>query len=141
MKFKHAILLSSLFLIACSTHRRVSFRVGNSSSIYKIDIPKGFTFQGIAGDHEFEKRYWYSDSSVIYITTFSNTINYDEIRKQGKYYEKFDAVHSKDTINLEGKDGKGLYWMDRTIKSVTFGYSRVPADRKYQFDLAIESIK
>jgi len=53
-----------LNLIGCkSAYREVSFRY-NKTNIIKLNIPNGFVFEGLQGDHELEYRYWYSDSSL-----------------------------------------------------------------------------
>lgn len=138
---KNILLLLCFITISCTTTKTVSYRIGKSPIKYKLEIPKGYIFEGIAGDHEFEKRYWYPDSSVIYITTFSNTLNYDEIRSQGTYYQRFQAIHSNDTLTLAGQDSTGMFWKDKKLKYITVGYSNVPLSGKAVFDKAIDSAR
>ncbi|MDO8366819.1 MAG: hypothetical protein Q7T20_08495 [Saprospiraceae bacterium] len=130
-----------LAVTSCTNYKTVSFRVGRSTMKYQMNIPKGYKFQGVAGDHEFEKRYWYSDSSVIYFTTFSNTLNYDDIRNQGTYYNRFDAILSDDTLTLSGIDSSGRYWKDKKLQYLTVGYSKIPFNRKKEFEKAISSFR
>lgn len=141
MKIGKIIVLLFLAVTSCTSYRTISYRIGRSTIIYKLDIPKGYEFQGLAGDHEFEKRFWYPDSSVIYITNFDNTLNYYEIRNQGTYYDRFDAIHSNDTLTLAGKDSLGMFWKDKKLQNVTVGYSKVPPSSKEEFDKAISSVR
>ncbi len=138
MKFSLICLFSLLLLASCMEYKTVRYPVTGKSKIkYRMEIPKGYNFEGLSGDHESEIRYWYADSSVIYITDFSNTINYYEYRKQGTYQKRFDAVVDNDTLTLQGIDSLGRLWKDRKLKYITVGYSRVlPAD-KAKFEKAI----
>ncbi len=72
-----------------------------------MDIPRDYIFEGIRGDNDEEYRYWYADSSVFFITTFNNTLNYLNTRETGAYYERFEAIHVNDSLTLGGKDIKG----------------------------------
>jgi len=128
--------------IGCvSTHKSIKLKFSEDKRI-KIKIPNNFVFEGLEGDYEKEYRYWYSDSSVIYVTTFENTINYEVIRQQETYYDRFNAFHSKDTLTLEGRKSDGTYWKDKLLETgVTIGYSRVPQNRLKEFTDALYSIK
>jgi len=101
----------------------------------KLRIPKNYVFEGFQGDHQLEHRYWYSDSSVIYITTFENTMNYEDIRKQGTYFDRFNSLRSKDSLTLRGVNKSGLFWQDKLLENgITIGYSRVPNYRLRDFN-------
>lgn len=110
---------------------------------YKFSIPKGYIDEKrFAGDNEYSQEYYYSDSSIFYITTFRNTTNYEEIRKQETYYQRFNALNEGDTITLKGINDHGLYWKDRLLKGgVTIGYSNVNSNSKSEFDKSVMSIK
>ena len=140
---KAAIIIIIFFGVfsSCSNYRTISYRLGKSEVIYLMDIPKGYKFEGLAGSHELEKRFWYPDSSVIYITTFHNTINYNDIRKQGTYYDRFYALPTIDTLTLEGVDSLGLLWKDKKLRHVTVGYSKVPENKKDIFEKIIISAR
>lgn len=129
------------FLVSCKGYDKIYYRVGKSKIGYALDVPKGYDFEGLAGDHEFEKRYWYPDSAVIFITTFDNTLNYEEIRNQGTYYAKFSTLHAGDTITVSGETKFGLFWKEKILEFVTIGYANVPAYRKAEFEKSIRSIK
>ena len=106
-----------------------------------MNISKGYKYEGLIGDHEIEKRYWYPDSAIIYITNFNNTLNYNNIIKQGTYYSRFDAIHSNDTLTLSGQDSLGMFWKDRKLQYITVGYSNVPLSKKSLFDTTILSVR
>lgn len=124
-----------------SMHTIVEYQNTNSDKI-SITIPKNYVFEGIQGGREIEHRYWYSDSSVIYITTFENTLNYEDIREQGTYFERFESLRFMDSLTLEGTGSNGLYWKDKLLENgITVGYSRVPKSRLKDFNKVISSIK
>ncbi len=78
----------------------------------------------------------------IYITTFENTMNYEDIREQGTYYDRFNSLHSKDSLTLKGFSQNGLFWKDKLLKNgITIGYSRVPKNRLREFNESLLSIK
>lgn len=134
-------ILFAVFLLGCKgMYRNVKYQFNKTEEI-KIRIPKNYVFEGLQGDHELEHRYWYPDSSVIYITTFANTMNYEEIRRQNTYYNRINALNSNDTLTLKGININGLYWKDILLKSgITIGYSRIPRNRIEEFEKAILSI-
>lgn len=112
---------------------------------YRFEAPKGYQESRILGDNEYAQDYWYKDSAVFYLSTFSNTFNYAEIRSQGTYYERFEAVVLNppgDTLTLSGYDQEGLAWKDKLLSDgVTVGYSRVPPERLEAFEYALASVK
>jgi hypothetical protein len=150
MKIKSYFFALLAGLSACHNYRNISFPVGKSDLRLSMNIPKGYDFQGLVTEHGDEDRYWYSDSSVIYITNFPNTLNYSEIQKQSTYSKMFLAEQQLDTLCLSGKDDFGLYWKDRvliiTMKNEKIGYrivgySKVPPQHKAKFEEAISSIR
>lgn len=101
------IILTFIILSCNSVYERVKFN-GKKGELIKLEIPKNYTFQGVRGEDELEYRYWYSDSLVLYITTFENTLNYNQIRSSGRYYDRLEVLNSKDTITLSGFDDKNF---------------------------------
>ena len=142
MSMRIFFMLLAVYLMGCSPVRtEVKFRKAKIDKV-KMNIPQNYVFEGLQGSHEFEQRYWYSDSSVIYITNFENTINYKEIRQQNTYYDRFNALQSNDTLTLQGVNIDGLYWKDMLLGGgITIGYSRVPQYRVKEFEKAISSAK
>lgn len=139
---RYFFLLLIFILIGCSSiYRNIKYEYGTSKELV-MKIPGNFVFQGIQGDHELEHRYWYSDSSVIYVTIFDNTMNYDEIRKQGTYYNRFNAIQASDTLTLTGTTQNNLHWQDKLLENgITIGYSKVPDKRLVEFNNALRSVK
>lgn len=132
--------------MACQISRKDYLVFKPSREIkYKFKAPKGYQESRILGDNEYAQRYWYKDSAAFYLTTFSNTYNYDEIRSQGTYYQRFEAVILNppgDTLTLSGYDHEGLAWKDKLLSDgVTVGYSRVPPERLEAFEYALASVK
>lgn len=119
----------------------IKFR-GENEEVLKLNIPKNYVFEGLQAGREIEHRYWYTDSIVLYITTFENTLNYSQIRAGGKYYERFEALRSGDAITLSGYNSKSLYWKDRLLKSgITIGYRNVPREKLNKFDDLVNSFE
>jgi hypothetical protein len=106
-----------------------------------MKIPKGSTLVKItaAGEGE-EHRYWYRDSSVIYLSTLSGsgTLNESFINSQPVNYNK---RFSSDTASFSGIDGKGNYWKEVKRGNLLYGYSNVPFNKQTIFDKAINSTR
>jgi|GEM_PF-2983655 len=69
-------------------------------------------------------------------------MNYEDIREQGTYYDRFNSLHSKDSLTLKGFSQNGLFWKDKLLKNgITIGYSRVPKNRLREFNESLLSIK
>lgn len=142
------LLLISLLisLTTCQILRKDHLVFEPSRAIkYRFEVPNAYQESRIVGDNEYAQDYWYEDSAVFYLTTFSNTYNYDEIRAQGTYYQRFESIILKpsgDTLTLCGYDDAGLAWKDKLlIDGVTIGYSRVPAERLEAFEYALSSVR
>lgn len=102
-------------------------------------IPKGYTFKGLSGGYEDEKQYWFSDSSVFYITKEHGlpSLNYNNIRNlEGANAKRMLA----DTLTLQGTDNNGLYWKDIKQKNFSYGYSKVPHNKKEKFEAIIKEL-
>ncbi len=142
---KQTILYYCLLLVsACSVSgqmEKTSYKVEQKGKVkeYTFHIPKGYKFNGWTGGYENEKQYWYSDSSVFYITKAHGlpSINYENIRDvEGANANRMLL----DTLTLEGKDKQGLYWKDIKQSNFSYGYSRVPTDKKEIFEAIIKEI-
>ena len=119
----------------------IKFR-GKNKEVLKLNIPKNYIFEGLQAGRKLEHRYWYTDSIVLYVTTFENTLNYNQIRAEGKYYERFEALRSGDTIILSGYNSKSLYWKDKLLKNgITIGYKNVPVKKLNKFDSLVNSFE
>jgi hypothetical protein len=144
------VFLAAMSALSCHSYRTVKFLIGDSVFGFKIDLPRGYNFQHLVSEHGKEDRYSYPDSSVIYITSFPNTLNYANIQSQGMYSKFFLAEQALDTLSLSGKDASGLSWKDRvtvwTSKGqktgyVIIGYTKASPQRQIEFEKAIETIR
>ncbi|MGB0522488.1 MAG: hypothetical protein ACPGJS_05985 [Flammeovirgaceae bacterium] len=141
---KNLILLLILTLtISCKANElvKVKFVRVKSARYCIMKVPKGFEFHRSSGSRETEFMYLYSDSSILYITSFTNTENYKNIRDQGSYYQKLDAHYADSTLFLQGVDSLGLYWKDITFGELSIGYKNVAESQKALFDSALNSVK
>lgn len=132
----------TFFIFSCnSPYKMIKFR-GKNKEVLKLNIPKNYIFEGLQAGRKLEHRYWYTDSIVLYVTTFENTLNYNQIRAEGKYYERFEALRSGDTIILSGYNSKSLYWKDKLLKNgITIGYKNVPVKKLNKFDSLVNSFE
>ena len=140
------ILITYASISACMSEKRVTFihyeliDYKQERVKYYFKVPKGYQFRGIKADAEAgsEQQYWYTDSSVIYVTDFGGTINEANIRNQENAYGKRLV---SDSISLNGTDSKGNHWKEIKYKGVLYGYSNVPKDKMQIFEKAIASVK
>ena len=134
-------LLSSCVITTISVIDYKYKRKKKSPTFY-MSVPKGYEVSYLFGDHEYTQQYLYNDSSMIYITTFDNTPNYKEIRKQHYYYKRFVALLNHDTLCIKGVDSLGRYWKDSLMSNgITLGYTRVPKEKKLEYDKYISSFR
>lgn len=110
--------------------------------IFYMSIPDNYEVNYIMAENEYVQQYSYNDSTLLYITKSDNTPNYEQIRKQGQYYDRFNAILNHDTLCLFGVDSLGRHWKDSLLSNgITLGYSKVPQERKLEFDQAIASFR
>lgn len=105
-------------------------------------IPKKFEIKYVRGDGEdkMEKQFWYSDSSVIYVSDFENNLNYDNIRALSSLYAKdAKAFVFRDTLMLEGNTKTGLYWKNIRYNNVSIGYNNVKLQQKSIYDQSLNT--
>ena len=143
---KKQLLTFWIFLIvSCSTLQKsttIKYSPIKKGKSYYLDITAEFQFTGNkGGDGELEHFYTFSDSSLIYITNFGGTPNYKNIRKQGVYYQLFEALNNGDTLILEGKNKKGNYWKNITINKINLGYKNVNINSKDEFDKILDTFR
>lgn len=137
--------LALLCLVGCILQQdftKVKFRTiyGNTPIKINMIIPKGYKEKVLLMGNDLEKQYWYSDSSVIYITASDlPLINYHRIRATGR---SGDRLHFYDTLTLYGIDKQGIYWKDIKIKPVgSIGYVSVGKEKVEKFEKALKSIE
>ena len=76
----------SLTYVCCTPPKRlVSVKINQAGDSIILQLPRGCNRSTVLGDHEYEQRFLYSDSSIIYITTFNNTPNHENIRESDQY--------------------------------------------------------
>lgn len=145
MNLFHSILLILIFA-SCSVSseiKRIKFRYFEGVKSHKVtmQVPNEFNLTKIStGGEGQEHRYWYSDSSLIYISDArgSTTVNERFIRMQdGAYSRRFQT----DSIILMGTNENGNYWQEVKYKGIHYGYSNVPPEKKQLYDNAMLSIK
>ena len=106
-----------------------------------MNIPEGYKLIKInTGGEGTEHRYWYSDSSLIYLSDASGLVSVNDqlIRNQeGAYYRK----KSSDSILLKGLNNSGHYWLEVKYNGLLYGYFNVPPNKKQFYDSAIQSVK
>jgi len=145
---KFLVISIILFLIfGCYSIKNIhkeTFNFNDNGRNHKlvINIPKCYSFERIKANAEYgrEERYWYKDSSVIYISDLKSgsTLNYSNIRGQKNAYAKRFEF---DTITLSGINKFGKYWKEIKYNQLFYGYSNIPANEKKLFDHALSSGK
>ena len=141
-----ALLLFILFALSCSTAKemqQVKFRysVHGRQHVVSLAIPKSAKLiKVVAGGEGEEHRYFYSDSSVIYITSLSGagTLNESLINRSADDYNK---RFSADTASFTGIDKNGLYWKEIKHYGLFYGYAKVLPAKKLFFDKALTSAR
>ena len=140
---KIILIIGFIMLISCvATNNTTLVKYpSNRHTDYTMQVPKGYIFQGKMGDHHVENVYLYPDSSLIFITDFSNSPNYDVLVKDSLYYTKFAAnVLSNDTLFLEGVFIE-RYWKDITYGPICIGYHNVQESKKSAYDTSLKSFR
>lgn len=115
------------------------YHIGTHKQKVVMNIPKGARMVKItAGGEGEERRYWYADSSVIYISslTGSATLNTLSINSDQRDYNRNFVA---DTASFAGMDEKGNCWREVKKGYLRYGYANVPIQKKEIYDLAITS--
>jgi hypothetical protein len=115
---------------------------------YTMKLTKSFELRKyLAGGEVGESNeFWYKDSSVIYITDFPNSLNYDNIQSSGYGYERFefkmgDKAKFGDTLVLSGITKNNLYWKEILVKNISIGYMNVTQNKKEIFDNVLKTFQ
>lgn len=135
-----------MFFLSCVSINKtkkikLKYYAGVTKHKITMNIPQGYKLIriGTGGEGE-EHRYWYSDSSLIYLSDASGLVSVNEqsIRNQeGASYRK----NLSDSILLKGVNNNGNYWVEVKYKGLLYGYSNVPPNKKQLYDSAIQSVK
>ena len=160
MKMKYITLLFYLFFTSCECvkdFRKVNYNLGDIN--YTIKIPKRYTQLEYSTIEENMKQFIYSDSSCIYLGSPSMTPNKGNIKSinDSIYSLRFQNILLSedinnslgyefitirpDTLNIVGKDSKGLLWRDVIIRDICIGYKHVKPSNKLLFDNAVNSLQ
>ena len=143
MKIQTLSLLVAAILTSCIANNIENTRYYpiKGGPDYSMTVPQGFIFDWFNAGMENEYRYTYADSSFIFITSFENSPNYENIREQGSYHLRF-VLSKDDTLTLTGVDNNGLFWKDKAIGGGIFiGYRGVPKITKNMFDSSLTTIR
>ena len=148
--------------MSCTANRdlvTVKYNPTKTYPKYSMDVPKGYDLKILSVTVENEHRYTYGDSSVIYLTNFRNTPNYDNIKELGdsilnhrfqneEMTKEINQLLGKesvkvlpDTLELSGVDKNSLHWKDVKIGKISIGYQKVPGEKKKLFDKALKTLK
>ena len=131
-------------LVSCVSPKNMTYvkynsYVGNTALKLRMNVPNGYKLTLLERGNDLEKQYWYPDSLSIYISSdLMAYLNYDNIRATGR---SGDRNFLLDSLTLEGRDKKGLYWKDIKMKQICVGYVNVPKEKKELFENALKSIK
>lgn len=160
--WKRAIVL--IVLPGCmATHKLKEVKVNTykNGPIYFICIPNNYKFQSlIYGTSNFENRYIYPDSSMIYISNIDYPPNTQNIMKLGDSIYDFrfqevmvvktivDKSEGKkvplplpETVDFIGIDMNNNYWKERKIKNTYIGYLNVAKEQKAFYDKILDSFR
>ncbi|MEP7196905.1 MAG: hypothetical protein ABI851_10310 [Saprospiraceae bacterium] len=135
-------LLTIIFCMNCASSKEGFVSINNKlkNSYYSILLPKNFQIKIYKGDDDIEYNYVYPDSSIIYITTFANSLNEENLRIEGKYSKKYNALNLTDTITFCGITSEKLYWYEELKKNkIIIGYFNVSPKKKIMMDKSIQS--
>ena len=145
---KQSISFLFIAILSCKTPKESKLlkyaiydSTGHKSNI-EMYIPKDYKSKAYIENWEGlpEKRFWYADSGVLYICDDKggSWLNYNNIvSQQGALSKKIIY----DTLTLQGIDKDGKYWKEIKLDRISLGYSRIPKERKDEFDKAVDNWK
>jgi hypothetical protein len=135
-----ALLLASCVSLRGDIANTIVYHAGGIAPFYAMDIPAGYEEDIAISIHDFERLFWYPDSSVIYITSGTSLINIEKMDAlEGGLFFSREAL--LDTLTLSGVDRAGLYWKDVKLGLVSAGYANVSSKKKDEYDRAISSLR
>ena len=150
-----------MFLFSCSSQDRltkIKYCPSKESSKFYLELASQYRIINISSIEEKERRFIYSDSSFVYISSFFISPNYYNIKTLGdsiynyrfqnksllKKLNTLSLNHQKllpDTFELSGISKNGLFWKDIYIGSVSIGYRDVLKKQKVEFDNFLRSLR
>ena len=159
---KNIIILLTILMVSCGVNKdlaTIKYKPTEAYPKYVLDVPKGYELKILSVTVEKEYQYTYSDSSMIYLTNFDNTPNYENIKSMGDSITNFRFQNKEmtkeinqtlgrevvkalpDTFELSGIDNNSLYWKDVKVGRISIGYQKVPKEKKDLFDKSLKSLK
>ncbi len=159
---KNILILLTVLMMSCSANKdlvTIKYKPAEAYPEYTLDVPKGYDLKILSVTVENEQRYTYNDSSVIYLTNFKNTPNYENIKEMGdsvfNYRFQNEAMTKEinqllgkesvkvlpNTLELTGIDKNSLYWKDIKVGKISIGYQKVPEEKKELFDNVLKTLK
>ncbi|NLF44317.1 MAG: hypothetical protein GX587_16620 [Bacteroidales bacterium] len=160
MKIKTALL--AVLMASCSISKdlvKIKFKPRESYPMYLLEVPKDYELKILSVTVEKEYQFAYRDSSMIYLTNFGNTPNYENIKKMGdsifnyrfqndEMTEEINQIMGRevikvlpDTFELSGIDGNSLFWKDIKVGKISIGYQNVTKYRKELFDKSLKTLR
>lgn len=132
-----------MILLSCLNQRAVLFENKVSNKSFEITLYDNYKYEGISVEMQSEHRFWFPDSSVVFISTFESTLNQENIRNDNKWFEWFEAVNDEDfgSIELAGTSEENLHWTNIKHGNIIIGYSNVPNQKVIVFDKMLQSFK
>lgn len=123
---------------------------------YTMLVPKEHKLETLVGGHrELEKRYIYSDSAILYISDFAQSManysnitslgdsvannRYEPIKLRADVSNQLGEPYEPKKIILSGRSTNGLYWKDVRVGYLSIGYVNVQESRKIHFEKALRS--
>jgi len=159
---KNILILFAILMMSCSTNKdliTIKYKPTKTYPKYILDVPKGYELKIFSVTLENEYQYIYEDSSMIYLTNFKNTPNYENIKELGdsiinyrfqnedltkginQLLGKEFAMALPDTFELSGTDNNSLYWKDIKVGKISIGYQKVPKEKKELFDKSLKTLR
>lgn len=119
---------------------KLRYNEGPTEYFIQMDIPGKFNLIKIGtGGEGKEYQYWYTDSSMIYISDADgiSTVNDSIVRiKKNRNYTQ----NRNDSIFVTGLAANGKYWLEREFKGLRYGYFNVSSNKKQLYDNAVKSL-
>jgi len=147
---QHSFLGTQLFglflvtttLFSCQTGTRYSFSPNGRETLCKVGPFQGVSFNGLRGSHnDLELRFWAADSSVFYLTTFTNTLNQEFINNDSLVWNWHRALKENTSLGRQGYDiASNQYWKGSLHNGFIVGYQQVSAAQKPRFDSIINQL-
>ncbi len=159
---KNIIILFTILMASCAINKdlaTIKFKPTDAYPKYILDVPKDYKLKILSVTVEKEYQYTYNDSSMVYLTNFDNTPNYDNIKSMGDSIANFRFQNEEmtkeinqtlgrevvkalpDTFELSGIDNNSLYWKDIKVGEISIGYQKVPKEKKELFDESLKTLK